>query len=61
MTKQQPRAYRIVRHTSIPRKPGGDPNDAIELEPGSVVSVADLPKRIDIQRLVQRGAWVPEE
>ncbi|MGH2386248.1 MAG: hypothetical protein ACRDGB_14530 [Candidatus Limnocylindria bacterium] len=55
----KPKAYIVVRHTSIPRKT--DPTDSIELEPGSIVTEADVPKRINIALLVKRGAWKPEK
>ena len=57
MPKPKSRTYRVVRHTSIPKDPEGDPNDSIELRPGKIVSAEDIPDRINIMRLVKRGAW----
>lgn len=52
--------YRVNRHISIPRKPGGDPNDSIEIPAGTTVTEAKFPKRINLARLVARGVLIKE-
>lgn len=61
MPKAKPvTGYLVVRRTQITRTPGGDPNDAVVLEPGEAVTSADVPTHTDIEALVACGAWTEE-